>query len=86
MFPVCEYNLVGLCSPLIQESDSKFLAQLPIENVVPFTPASVLDCSEDHQIRSDLRISHPAPLQMILVAAMSLDYSVLVPNDGRDSC
>mmetsp|Transcript_26922 Transcript_26922/g.62567 ORF Transcript_26922/g.62567 Transcript_26922/m.62567 type:complete len:757 (-) Transcript_26922:68-2338(-) len=40
-----------------EESDSKFLAQLPLENVVPFTP-------------------------LLLVAAMSLDYSVLVPNDG----
>ncbi|CAE7628959.1 unnamed protein product [Symbiodinium sp. CCMP2456] len=40
-----------------EESDSKFLAQIPIENAVPFTP-------------------------ILLVAAMSLDYSVLVPNDG----
>jgi len=40
-----------------EESESRFLAMLPIENLLPFTP-------------------------LLTVLAMSLDYSVLRPNDG----
>ncbi|CAJ1334674.1 unnamed protein product [Effrenium voratum] len=40
-----------------EESDSRFLAMIPIENMLPFTP-------------------------VLTVLALSLDYSVLTPNDG----